>query len=322
MSSGTPKKKTRRGGKGKAKVHAIVSSALVPPSVIKCLQETHHAAAPVAAPVSVPILASMTVGGPSHVPVWVPTTIVSVKPSGITYTKMEAPKSAQAFSGFMGQEGPHIMRKPPVGWKHTVPSKPAVSLEARMACATIVENVVASSSCVTLDPLPAPLLECITMPTPANYTKHDACKKAKRKKTHQGAKKGKKDLVHSAPLDPSQKGKNIKIFNEEPGNPITKNKETLSIPDPQGYSHDNVKVNPKHSRAPYFQLLIDSLTGSKWWTLQKDIWSRTTSLWSVSQCSQWWWARFEFWRWREGSLSVTVYPTSRQGYYNGFMGQW
>ena len=31
--SGAPKKKTRRGGKGKAKVHAIVSSSLVPPSV-------------------------------------------------------------------------------------------------------------------------------------------------------------------------------------------------------------------------------------------------------------------------------------------------
>ena len=67
--SGAPKKKTRRGGKGKAKVHAIVSSALVPPSVTKHLQETHHAVAPVAAPVSAPIMASMTVGGPSHAPI-------------------------------------------------------------------------------------------------------------------------------------------------------------------------------------------------------------------------------------------------------------
>ena len=66
--SGAPKKKTRRGGKGKdkAKVHAIVSSALVPPSVTKCLQETHHAVALVAAPVSALIMASTTVGGPSH----------------------------------------------------------------------------------------------------------------------------------------------------------------------------------------------------------------------------------------------------------------
>ena len=43
VPSGAPKKKTRRGGKGKdkAKVHTIVSSALVPPSITKRLQETH-----------------------------------------------------------------------------------------------------------------------------------------------------------------------------------------------------------------------------------------------------------------------------------------
>ena len=112
--SGTPKKKTRRGGKGKAKVHTIVSSALVPQSVTKCLQETHQVVAPVAAPVSAPIMASMTVGGPSCAPVQVPTTVMSFKPSGVTYTKTEAPKNVQAFSGFTGQEGPHTMRKPPV----------------------------------------------------------------------------------------------------------------------------------------------------------------------------------------------------------------
>ena len=84
--SGAPKKKTRRGGKGKnAKVHAIVSSALVPQSVTKRLQETHHAAAPMAAPISAPVMASMVVGGPSHAPVQVPMTIVLFKPSGVTY---------------------------------------------------------------------------------------------------------------------------------------------------------------------------------------------------------------------------------------------
>ena len=41
VPSDTPKKKARRGGKSKAKVHAIVSSALVPPSVTNRLQETH-----------------------------------------------------------------------------------------------------------------------------------------------------------------------------------------------------------------------------------------------------------------------------------------
>ena len=68
--SGAPKKKTRRGGKGKtAKVHAIVSSALVPPSVTNRMQKTHHTAAPVAAPLSAPTMASTWVGGPSHAPV-------------------------------------------------------------------------------------------------------------------------------------------------------------------------------------------------------------------------------------------------------------
>ena len=72
---------------------------------------------------------------------------MSFKPSGVTYTKTEVPKNAQALSGFTGQEGPHTMKKPPVAWKGMPPpSKPPVSLEARMACAIIVENVVVSSS--------------------------------------------------------------------------------------------------------------------------------------------------------------------------------
>ena len=91
------------------------------------------------------------------------------------------PKNAQAFSGFTGQEGPHTMKKPPVAWKGAAPSKPPVSLEARMACAAIIDNVVASSSHVTLDPPPAPLLEHIVMPTLAEQAKFDACQKAKRK---------------------------------------------------------------------------------------------------------------------------------------------
>ena len=184
VPSGTPKKKTWRGGKGKnVKVQAIVSSALVPQSVTKHFQETHHAAAPVAAPISAPIMASTVVGGPSHAPVQVPTTIVLFKPSGVTYTKTEVPKNVQAFSGFTGQEGPHKMRKPPVAWKGMALLKPPVSLEARMACATIVNNAVASSSHVTLDLPLAPLLEHIATPTLADYAEHAAQQKAKRK-TH------------------------------------------------------------------------------------------------------------------------------------------
>ena len=172
-------------------MHAIVSSALVPQSVTKHLQETHHTATPVAAPISVPVMASMMVGELSCAPVRVPTTITLFKPSGVTYTKTEAPKNVQVFSGFMGQEGPHTMRKPPVVWKGMAPSKAPVSLEARMVCAAIVDNAIASLSCQTLDPPLAPLLERIATPTLADYTEHTAWQKAKRK-TRQGAKKGKR----------------------------------------------------------------------------------------------------------------------------------
>ena len=54
---------------GKAEVHAIISSALVPPSVTDRMQETHHAVAPVAAPLSAPVMDSTWVGGPSCAPV-------------------------------------------------------------------------------------------------------------------------------------------------------------------------------------------------------------------------------------------------------------
>ena len=59
-----------------------------------------------------------------------------------------------------------------------------------------------------------------------------------------------------APLDPSIKGKNIivltdaEIPKEEVINPIdAESRETLFIPGPQGYDHDNIMVNPKHPRA-------------------------------------------------------------------------
>ena len=189
---------------------------------------------------------------------------MSFKPSGVTYTRKEVPKNMQAFSGFMGQEGPHTIRKPPVAWKGVAPSKPPVSLEARMACAAIVKNVVASSSHVTLDPPPAPLLEHIATPTLAEQADFDARQKAKRK-TRRGNKKGKKDSVHMAPLDPSPKGKNVIVFADvkipdEVSNPIdVKSGETLFIPNPQGnYDHEDIKVNPRHPRAWFYQLLMDS----------------------------------------------------------------
>ena len=190
-------------------------------------------------------------------------TVLSFKPSGVTYTKTEAPKNAQVFSGFTGQEGPHTVRKPPVAWKGAAPLKPPVSLEARMACAAIVNNAVASSSHQTLDPPLAPLLERIAMLTLAKQAEFDARQKAKRKTCQ--SKKAKKDSVHLAPFDPSLKGKNIIVFADtkipdEVGNPIDiESGESLFLPDPQGnYDHEDVQVNPRHPRACFYQLLMDS----------------------------------------------------------------
>ena len=63
--------------------------------------------------------------------------------------------------------------------------------------------------------------------------------------------------MHPAPLDPSQKGKNIIIFANDVSNPVdAESRETLFIPDPQGYNHDNVRINPRHPRAPFYDLLM------------------------------------------------------------------
>ena len=71
--------------------------------------------------------------------------------------------------------------------------------------------------------------------------------------------------MHAAPLDPSLKGKNIMVFSDAKipsdeivSNPIAENRETLFIPSPQEYNHDDMKVNPKHPRAQFYQLLMDS----------------------------------------------------------------
>ena len=177
----------------------------------------------VPAPTSAPIVASTVVGGPSRALITrVPTTITSFKPVGVTYTKQKVPKNAQAFTGYTGQDGPHTLRKPPTAWNGPIPSaRPPVSLEAQMACATIVKNAVASSSAVTLDVPLGSRLEHIPTPTLEQHLEHDAWQKAKRSKTRCGLKALKKDSVHQAPLDPSLKGKNIKVF-EDP-NPIAEN---------------------------------------------------------------------------------------------------
>ena len=70
--------------------------------------------------------------------------------------------------------------------------------------------------------------------------------------------------MHTAPLDPSLKGKNIVVFGnaEIPSDEIVSNPidaesgETLFIPNPQGYNYDNIKVNSKHPTALFYQLLM------------------------------------------------------------------
>jgi hypothetical protein len=90
---GAPDKKKRLGGK-KTKVHAIVSSALIPESVAKRLQKLHHVEAPAASP-TLAYRTSIVVGGPSCAPVSVPSTIASFNSSGISFQKSEPPKSAK-----------------------------------------------------------------------------------------------------------------------------------------------------------------------------------------------------------------------------------
>ena len=69
-----------------------------------------------------------------------------------------------------------------------------------------------------------------------------------------------------ATLDPSLKGKNVVVFGDDKipkdnivSNPIdSESGETLFIPDPQDcYNHNDVKVNLKHPRAWFYQLLMD-----------------------------------------------------------------
>ena len=97
--------------------------------------------------------------------------VASFNSSGITYHQIK-PKNGLSFSGFNGTCGPHPLTKveqerefPPL-----VPvqvSKPVTPIVVNLVCAAIVDNVVASSSQMTLEDIPAtvPLVECISTPT-------------------------------------------------------------------------------------------------------------------------------------------------------------
>ena len=79
-----------------------------------------------------------------------------------------------------------------------------------------VDNVVASSSHLTLEDLPAtaPLVECISTPIVEEHVQTEQHPKNKKPRTRRG-KKAKKEAVHPAPIDPSIEG-NIVVFPEVP----------------------------------------------------------------------------------------------------------
>jgi hypothetical protein len=241
---GAPDKKKRRGGR-KAKVHAIVSSALIPESVAKHLQKSHHVKAPVASPTPA-YRTGIVVGGPSRASVSVPSPIASFNSSGIHFHKLEPPKSAQAYTGLLSRPGPYSLKKAMRKAKLHLGTLPeskqkqfanigvfnpstakaiegACQLTARLAAEeaeklassarqlVITDNAVASRSSTTLDNLPAcPLVEHLTTPPPSEVEPPLPPKKV-RKRAHKN--KGKKDSVHPIPIDPTLG--NVRIFLEQ-----------------------------------------------------------------------------------------------------------
>jgi hypothetical protein len=226
-------------------VHTIVSSALIPESVAKRLQESHHVEAPAASP-TLAYRTGTVVGGPSHAPTSVPSTIASFNSSGVHYRKSEPPKSAQAYTGLPSKPGPHslnkAMRKAELHLSTLPESKqkpsadigifnPSTAKAIEGACRlterlaaeeaeklassarwlVIADNAIASGSSTTLENLPAcPLVERLTTPPPSEVEPPLPPKKV-RKRARKN--KGKKDNVHPTPVAPDMG--NVRIFPEQ-----------------------------------------------------------------------------------------------------------
>ena len=159
------------------------------------------------------------IGGPSRAPAGASCQVASFNSSSITYRQIE-PKNGLSFSGFNGTCGPHSLTK--VEWEHKFPSlvpvqvsKPVTPIVTNPVCTTIVENVVASSSQMTLEDIPATvyLVECISTPTIEECAQYEQHIKNRRARTRK-AKKAKKAAVHPAPVDPL--AGNIQVFPEVP----------------------------------------------------------------------------------------------------------
>jgi hypothetical protein len=185
------------------------------------------------------------VGGPSCAPVSVPSTIASFNSSGISFHKVEPPKSALAYTGLPSKPGPNAlnkaMRKAELNLG-TLPASKQMQLadigvfnpslakvvegdrqlaarlemeEAKkLASSThrlvITDNAVASGSSITLNDLLAhSLMERLT--TPPSEVEPVLPPKKVHKRVHKN--KGKKGSVHPTPVNPTLG--NIKIFLEQ-----------------------------------------------------------------------------------------------------------
>ena len=282
--SGAPHKKNRRGGKGKGKAwaHKIVSSALIPHDITKRLQGSHHVAVEPLAPAPRPFSLGIIVGGPSRAPAGASCQIASFNSSGMTTCPIE-PLTRHSFSGWSGVRGPNSLTKvererefPPL-----VPVQVSQPVTPIVARATIVDNVVASSSCLTLEDLPAtaPLGECISSPIVEECVQSEQHPKNKKPRTRRG-KKARKEAVHPAPINPSIEG-NVVVFPEVPvsnqeqlcayqryeltykpqmdfSNPIDENGEHMFVQPVLNHSnpYNGNEVNPRFKCAVFYQYLI------------------------------------------------------------------
>ena len=264
--SGTPKKKNRQGGKGKGKnqAHKIVSSALIPHDVTKRLQESHYGVVEPKAPAPQPFSSGTIIGGPSRAPAGASCQIASFNSSGMT-THLIEPLTGHSFSGWSGICGPNSLTK--VEREHEFP--PLVPVQVPQPVTPIVDNVVVSSSCLTLEDLPAiaPLRERISSPIIEEHVQTEQRPKNRKTRTRR-SKKAKNEAVHPAPIDPSIEG-NIVVFPEVPvsrsdctllytqyelkyspqmdfSNPINENGEHMFVPPVLNHNnpHSGNEVNP------------------------------------------------------------------------------
>jgi hypothetical protein len=141
--------------------------------------KTHHVAPIMATPTLAPRL-QIVVGGPSRAPINVPSTVASFNSSGISYQKVEPPKTAQAFTGQGTSKGPHMLTKAmriqeeldalPEGECQElfgIPFfNPTPAQVQQVDLWLAASNAIASGSQVRLEDLPRSLQERLSMPPP------------------------------------------------------------------------------------------------------------------------------------------------------------